>query len=108
MIQEPIHGKTTLMNLAAIDVAKVMHLCRPPERALLRSADDGRDGQVDGASAGRDRDVHPAALFQSPAVGSRGFGGIRRTDEWKSPTLCRAGSCLMCAPGGNEFVAAHI
>jgi DNA-directed RNA polymerase specialized sigma24 family protein len=37
VIQEPIHGKTTLMNLAAIDVAKVMHLCRPPDRALLQA-----------------------------------------------------------------------
>ena len=37
VIQEPIHGKTTLINLAAIDVAKAMHLCRPPERALLEA-----------------------------------------------------------------------
>jgi RNA polymerase sigma factor (sigma-70 family) len=35
-IQEPIHGKETL-NLAAIDVAKMFHLCRPPERALLEA-----------------------------------------------------------------------
>lgn len=31
---EPAHGRTTL-NLAAIDVARVLHLCRPPDRALL-------------------------------------------------------------------------
>ena len=37
VIREPIHGKTTLMNLAAIDVATVMHLCRPPDRALLHA-----------------------------------------------------------------------
>ena len=37
VIQEPIHGKTTALNLAAIDVAKVMHLCRPPDRALLQA-----------------------------------------------------------------------
>ena len=37
VIQEPIHGKTTVINLAAIDVAKAMHLCRPPERELLEA-----------------------------------------------------------------------
>ena len=37
MIQEPIHGRTTAINLAAIDVAKAMHLCRPPERELLEA-----------------------------------------------------------------------
>jgi len=36
-IQEPIHGKTTVMNLAAIDVAKALHSCRPSDRALLEA-----------------------------------------------------------------------
>jgi RNA polymerase sigma factor (sigma-70 family) len=36
VIQEPVHGRTN-QNLAAIDVAKMLHLCRPPERALLEA-----------------------------------------------------------------------
>ena len=37
VIQESVHGKTTVMNLAAIDVAKILHLCRPTDRALLEA-----------------------------------------------------------------------
>src|SRR5437764_7210093 len=37
VIQEPLHGRTTVINLAAIDVAKAMHLCRAPERELLEA-----------------------------------------------------------------------
>lgn len=36
MIQEPVRGLTT-QNLAAIDVAKMLHLCRPADRALLEA-----------------------------------------------------------------------
>jgi len=36
VMQEPVHGKTTI-NLAAIDVAKVLLLCRAQERALLEA-----------------------------------------------------------------------
>jgi len=37
VIQEPLHGKTTFMNLAAIDVARMLHLCPPRQRALLEA-----------------------------------------------------------------------
>jgi RNA polymerase sigma-70 factor (ECF subfamily) len=37
VIQEPIDGRTTAINLAAIDVAKALHLCRPPQRELLKA-----------------------------------------------------------------------
>jgi len=37
VIQESLHAKTTFLNLAAIDVAKALHLCRPPDRALLEA-----------------------------------------------------------------------
>jgi RNA polymerase sigma factor (sigma-70 family) len=35
-IQEAAHGRTSL-NLAAIDVDKMLHLCRPQERELLEA-----------------------------------------------------------------------
>src|SRR5436190_12937323 len=37
VIQESLHAKTTFLNLAAIDVAKVLNLCRPRDRALLKA-----------------------------------------------------------------------
>ena len=37
VIEESLHAKKTFLNLAAIDVAKALHLCRPPDRALLEA-----------------------------------------------------------------------
>src|SRR5690349_22258808 len=34
-LQQSAHGKTSL-NLAAIDVARLMRVCRPPDRQLLQ------------------------------------------------------------------------
>ena len=54
------------MNLAAIDVAKAMHLCRPPERELLEAQMVGVTAKEMAQAARRYGDVHPAPLFQSP------------------------------------------
>jgi len=35
-IQEPTEGKTSL-NLAAIDIARILRVCRPPDRLLLEA-----------------------------------------------------------------------
>ena len=36
-LQQPLDEKSTHINLAAIDVAKVLNLCRSPDRALLEA-----------------------------------------------------------------------
>jgi DNA-directed RNA polymerase specialized sigma24 family protein len=39
-LQQSVHGKTSL-DLAAIDVARIMRVCRPPDRILLQAQMNG-------------------------------------------------------------------
>ena len=102
-LQQSAHGKTCL-DLAAIDVARILRVCRPPDRVLLEAQMKGVTAKEMAREQGTHGDGRSNPLSESPPVRAQspgstepktehGSGGKadRRMKEGEKEMLCLIG-----------------